>query len=376
MTGGRLTNNSNDYTIGYARARRDLGCRYTVGFYDHHPEADKRHRVSVNSRREGVHLIHGARYFVPSEKARRWQALEAAFLVPQQFAGGGLRAHVFPLQPQDAKLWNAALVVDFPAVIPRSGTGSDSTWEFGVVLRRGSTVLHTFNRSIAVTSHDEDSPGGAPRVTFVEPVTLPPGRYALTAVLASPEGTTPFGQVADLTVPPLPKREAILTGPILGRRRGNDVVVYGGGDAKGAAGDRLGARGAFRPLLIDEVDRSEPLAALTNSCILRPKAKDGPWSISRRLETVSGERAGSLADVTFNASARTPVQCERLLDELPVRQLKPGRYTFRAVLATEDSKLDHRKEAVAPFSVNDPDAARSAPPVTAPAEPKPPAPSP
>ena len=121
-----------------------------------------------------------------------------------------------------------------------------------------------------------------------------------------------------MTVPPLPKREVILTGPILGRRRGNDVVVYGSGTEEGAAGDRLGARGAFRPLLIDDVDRTEPLAALTNACILRPKARDGPWSISRRLETDSGERAGSLADVTFAASARTPVQCESLLDKLPI----------------------------------------------------------
>jgi len=68
------------------------------------------------------------------------------------------------------------------------------------------------------------------------------------------------------------------------------------------------------------------------------------------------------------------VQCESLLDELPVQQLKVGRYTFRAVLATEDAKLDRRKEAVAPFAVNDEDAARSAPPVATPAAPNPPAP--
>ncbi len=349
MTGGRLTSDTNDYTIGYARARRDLGCRYTLGFYDHHPEADKRHQVGVDSRRNGVHLNYAARYTFPSEKERRSRAIEAAFLVPQQFDGGGLRAHVFPLQPQDAKRWNSLLVVNFPAVLPRSA--SESTWEFGVVLRRGPDVAHSFNRSISVKRHVGDTSNDAPRVTFVEPVTLPPGNYALTAVLVSPEGSTPFGRVSDLTVPPLPKREAILTGPILGRRRGDDVVVYGGGDAKGAAGDRLGARDAFRPLLIDEVDRNEPLAALTHICILGPKAKDGPWSIARRLETAAGEPAGSLAGVAFNSSARAPVQCERLLDELPVQQLKPGRYTFRAVLAAAGDKGDQKTEAQAPFAV-------------------------
>jgi VWFA-related protein len=349
MTGGRLTSNTNDYTIGYARARRDLGCRYTVGFYDHHPEADKQHRVGINSLRKGVHLLYGARYTFQSDKQRRIQALEAAFLVPKQFSGGGLRAHLFPLQPQDAKRWNAVLVVDFPVVIPKAA--SDARWQFGAVLRSKSSIVHSFNRSLGLQSSGSESSGDAPRVTFIEPVTLSPGSYSLTAVLSAAEEDTPFGRVSDLTVPALPKREAILTGPILGRRRGDDVVVYGGGDAKGVAGDHLGARDSFRPLLDNEVDRAEPLAALTNVCILRPKSTDGPFSVSRRLQTAAGEPAGSLADVTFKGTAGTKVQCERLLDELPVPRLKPGGYTFRAVLKSAGTMIEQPVESSAPFTV-------------------------
>lgn len=349
MTGGRLTSNTNDYTIGYARARRDLGCRYTIGFYDHHPEANKQHRVEVNSRRKGVHLIYGARYSFPSQKERRTLALEAAYLVPKQFEGGGLRAHLFPLQPEDTKRWNALLVVDFPAAIPRAE--SDSTWQFGVVLSKGGSLVHKFDRTLALKSQGDSEEGDPPRVTFVEPVILTPGSYSLTAVLAGPDDATPFGRIADLTMPKLPKREAILSGPILGRRRGDDVVVYGGGDAKGAAGDRVGERSSFRPLLDNEVNRAQPLAALTHVCILLPKAKYGPWSISRRLETETGASAGSLSDVTFNATARTKVQCERMLDELPVGQLKPGRYTFRAMLKDAGELSDQPIEASVPFTV-------------------------
>ena len=353
MTGGRLTANTNDYTVGYARARRDLGCRYTVGFYDHHPEADKRHQIRVESRRPGTHFAYAARYTFPSKKERRKLGIEAAFLVPQQFEGGGLRAHLFPLQPQDAKRWSAILAVDFPVAL--SGSAGVSTREFGVVLRRGSSVVHSFNRSISLQRPDDDPGEAAPRVTFVEPVTLPPGRYSLTAVLSDKDDERPYGRVTDLTVPPIPKREAIVAGPILGRRRGNDVVVYGGGEARGAVGDRVGARAAFRPLLIDEVDRSEPLAALTQVCIVRPNAHSGPWSIARRLETAAGGSAGSLADVAFSPLAGTPVQCERLLDEIPVTQLKPGRYSFRAMLATVGRKLELTAEAEAPFAVDEGD---------------------
>lgn len=349
MTGGRSTRNTNDYTVGYARARRDLGCRYTIGFYDRRPEADKQHEISVEARRKGLKVYYATRYSFPSRKERRRLAVEAAYLVPQQFEGGGLRAHLFPVQLQDAKRWSGILAVDFPAEFP--GTAPSASREFGVVLRRGSEVVHTFHRTISV-ERPEGYPGdAAPRVTFVEPVTLSPGTYVLTAVLADPAGDKPYGRVADLTIPPIPKREAVLAGPILGRRRGNDVLVYGGGEAGGAAADRVGARNAFRPLLIADVDRSEPLGALTNACVARAKRKDGPWTLWRRLETSDGQTAGSLTDLTFGVEGKTEVQCERTLDELPVTRMRPGDYTFRAVLTSVDDDLASSAEGKAPFAV-------------------------
>ena len=351
MTGGRLTRNTNDTTVGYARARRDLGCRYTLGFYDHHPEADKRHTLRVESRRAGVHLVYPARYSFPSKKERQALKLEAAYLVPKQFEGGGLRAHLFPLQPKDAKTWNAVLAVDFPVAV--KGADEAATREFGAVLLRGTEPVHAFQRSISLRgradARDAATDAQTPRVTFVEPVTLRPGSYSLTAVLSDPNGETPFGTAVSLTLPEIPKREAILSGPILGRRRGDDVIVYGSGDKRGPAGDRVGARDAFRPLLVDEVDRSEPLAALTSICVVRPKRKDGPWTLHRELATSTGETAGALADLKFNPAGKSEVQCERLLDEVPVGKMKPGGYTFQAVLAAAGPELVAPDERKVPF---------------------------
>jgi hypothetical protein len=352
LTGGRLTRSTNDYTIGYARARRDLGCRYTLAFYDRHPEADKRHRMEVISHRLGVHLYYAARYTFPSATQRRTRNLEAAYLVPSQFEGGGLRAHLFPVQLKDAKTWSAILAVDFPADL---GDGPGPvTREFGVVLRRGPNTALKFNRTITLGRPAGASKGAVPRVTFVEPVDLAPGAYALTAVLTDPSGETPYGTASDLTLPPIPKRDAILAGPILGRRRGDDVVVYGAAAADDPSGDRVGQRDSFRPLLIDDVNRAEPLAALTNACVVKAKPGDGPWSVSRRLLTSSGEDAGSLADFAFGARKRdrnAPVQCERLFDEIPVLNLMPGAYTFRAVLATLGEDLADATVVEVPFAV-------------------------
>jgi hypothetical protein len=351
MTGGRLTKGMNDTTVGYARARRDLGCRYTIGFYDHRPEEDKRHTLRVESRRAGVHLVYPERYSFPSQKRRQELKLEAAYLVPNQFEGGGLRAHLFPLQPADAKTWNAILAVDFP--VPLAPDDETATREFGAVLLRGTEPVHTFQRSISL-KRPEDEAGAspstkAPRVTFIEPVTLKPGSYSLTAVMSDPKGDTPYGKAVSLVLPDIPKREAILTGPILGRRRGDDVVVYGSGDASGPKGDRVGARDAFRPLLVDAVDRTEPLAALTSVCVVRPKKKDGPWRLHRELATDSGAPAGVLADLTFAPEGKDRAQCGRFLDEVPVGAMKPGGYTFQAVLAAAGPELVTPDERKVPF---------------------------
>jgi len=44
-------------------------------------------------------------------------AMQAAYLVPATFEGGGMRAEVFPLQPRDGKTWDAIVAIDFPGAL-------------------------------------------------------------------------------------------------------------------------------------------------------------------------------------------------------------------------------------------------------------------
>jgi hypothetical protein len=259
---------------------------------------------------------------------------------------------VFPLQPRDAKNWNAVLVVDFPVELPRSGM--DATREFGVVLQRGTDVLHTFNRSISVKANEEDSPGDAPRVTFVEPVTLPPGVYDLTAVLVSPEGTKPFGQVANLTVPRLPKREPILTGPVLGRRRGNDVVVYGGGDAKGLAGDRLG-RARRIPAAVDRRGGPQGAAGGVDER-LRGASQGEGRPVVDRARTRNGVRRARrfLGRRHIRRAGRHPLAVRELPGRAPRAAAQAGSLHVPGRPGGCGRKLDQKKEGMAPFLVDDP----------------------
>jgi VWFA-related protein len=349
-TGGRVIHNTNDSTIGYARARRDLGCRYTIGFYDRRPEEDKRHELRVDSRRADVHLLFADRYSFPSNKQRLKMAVEAAYLVPEMFEGGGMRAHVFPLQPQNASTWDALVDIDFP--VPPPGKPSDSSArDFGVVLQRGTEVVHTFHRSITLQSAHVDDGTGERRITFLESTTMPPGRYDVTAVLSDPATDKPFSYRAELTVPQIPKGKAFLTGPILGRRSGDDVVVYGRTNEAGAAVDRVGNRASFRPLLVNEANREQPLAALTHACIVKPHRRDGPWVAKRALFAEDGSIAGELPEVTFARTGKDTVQCRRLFDELPVGTMRLGRYTFRATLSGAGDGLSPIETDEIPFAL-------------------------
>jgi hypothetical protein len=261
-------------------------------------------------------------------------AVEAAFMVPGMFDGGGVRAHIFPVQPADAKHWDTLIAVDFPVTVDRT-KGVASTLEFGAVLQRGGEIVHKFHRSATLsTAHDTGAAGAvARRFTFVEPVTIRPGHYALTAVISDTSVETPVTHHLELDVPEIPKHRAFLTDPILGRQSGIDIVVYGKTDGAGAPSDRVGSAESFRPLIVSEVDRREPLGALTHACVVAPRKSDGPWFASRSLLTEGDVAAGSVPDIELSREGKSPVQCRRMFDQLPVEKLRIGRYTFKATLA-------------------------------------------
>jgi hypothetical protein len=262
------------------------------------------------------------------------------------YEGGGMRAHVFPVEPLDARKWNAVVAVDFPVPIDRE-TGEATRREFGIVLARGSVVAKTFTRSVTLTA-TKAGRRAERRLTFVETVALSPGRYTLTAVLSDPGRKDPWAAHADLEVPDIPKRGPFLSGPILGRRSGGDLVIYGAETDAGAPADRVGAAGSFRPLLVDEVDRAEPLAALTHACIVKGKTQGG-WRVSRTLGAEDGTIAGAVPDAAFGPPGKGGVRCERYFDELPVQRLRAGRYTFLAALASAGD-LEPKSSSV-PFAV-------------------------
>ena len=87
-SGGRFTEDSNDLTLGYARARRDQACVYTIGFYADNVVLDKVRSITVRVRRPGMRAIHPSKFVLRSDSEKRVSQLKAAWLAPEMFQTG------------------------------------------------------------------------------------------------------------------------------------------------------------------------------------------------------------------------------------------------------------------------------------------------
>ncbi len=359
-TGGRYTESTNDLALGYARAQRDLSCIYSVGFYDDDAEEDKIKHVSVHVRAPGLRAVHPSRYVFRSRGAKLESRVRAAFLSPELYDTGVVRAHVFPLRPGSRKAWNGLLAVSFPVSLAETH-GEESRRMFGATLLRGTKVVHRFDRVITLQP-DGPEVTSEPRITFLEPVDLEPGAYELRAVMSDPDGESPHAVKLEVTVPKIPRKELFLSGPILGTAAGINVVVTGGDN--GPLGDRVGGVNSFEPLLIQQLDAPVDLVALTEACVVGGHTPGA--SVQRSLRRADGTIVGDLPVQNIRPEGAGRVRCEHLVDRMPARALGDGRYEFEAVLRAPDGTDED--QGTIRFSVGPVGAIAAAPGGTAPAE--------
>ncbi|MDX1387679.1 MAG: hypothetical protein R3344_00705 [Acidobacteriota bacterium] len=339
-TGGRYTERTSDLSLGFARAQRDLACVYSIGFYDDNPLEDTVKNVSIKVKQRGLQAVHASKYIFRSREAKLESRLRAAFLSPELYQTGVVRAHVFPLRPNTKKQWEGLLAVSFPVPLAETG-GAAATREFSAMLHTGSEFIHGFDRRITL------EPGGPdvttePRITFLEPVDLQPGNYVLTVVMSDPDGENPHTARVDVEVPEIPKKQLFIAGPMLGKAAGINVVIRGTGGESHPTDDDVGAADSFEPLLVQQLDEPVDLVALTEACVVGDpdKSKGLDAYVDRRLRDSGGEVVGTLPvqELPLTGYEDTSVHCENLLDLVPASRLKAGEYSFEASLRTESGQ--------------------------------------
>ncbi len=191
-SGGRFTRLTNDLSLGYARARRDLDCRYTLGFYleeNGRTSVEDTRNITVRVRGRGLAARHPERLREWSVEDLRDAALLAAESDPERYLDSRLTAGVELLKPRGKRNRKVRLAVQTPPA------GADGTVTI-VVTRNGRTVKR----------YEHDVPAGKP-FRWSRTTNLAPGNYELIVVLDDPNRAGPSAMATAVDVPPAPKVE-------------------------------------------------------------------------------------------------------------------------------------------------------------------------
>jgi VWFA-related protein len=323
-TGGRATGGTNDLARGFARAQRDQGCRYTLGFYDNAPRPDQERKVRLFVRRGGHHVVHPTFYVVRSTERKRRSLVRSAAMVPSMFATDRLTADLFLVRPRSESRWEtlAAIGID-PEILQSAPAGTP--WVLKGALRK----LHgTVHRNLKFEQHltTPEDPGAGPpeNLTLFQKLQPPAGRYTLDVVLSSPASDSPLATTREVVIPEIPRNELFMVGPLLGKETGGEAV--NGEETSGGVDVAL----AVKPLLEREAVQGEPLASLTTVCFVGREEQPEGQLIRRVLQTEEGRAVSTFDPVTVALAGEGRVKCHSLLDPVSTANLEPGDYLVRA----------------------------------------------
>ncbi|MCP3978302.1 MAG: VWA domain-containing protein [bacterium] len=341
-TGGRFTENTNDLTLGYARAKRDLTCRYVIGFYDRDTKPEKDRRISIRVRRPGTRTVHSYNFQFPSEEEQRRSTLDAAYLSPETFSSVLVRGHMFPLRPVGRKQWEALVAVGF-AVDAEEWVADEIVRDVGISITGGRAVKRKIDRRVRLERPQGEAPATSEFVV-VAPVKLRAGEYDLAVAVSDPAAATPRAAAAATVLPRLERDAPIVVGPFLGRaqRRELEIDVEDApppGDPSRRAS--LRAVEQFEPLLVQSATGREPLMALSRLCGV---GEPGQADAERRLLRADGTVVATFGDVPGEVAEEGGVSCRTWLDRFPDDGLAPGDYEFE--LTVSGAAIASKRESV------------------------------
>jgi hypothetical protein len=310
-TGGRFTRNTNDLSLAYVRAQRDLACRYAVGFYDTRPDEDVLHEVNIKVRRPGVRVIHPRRYRFGSDDVARESLRETVYTAPAPFESEAVSGAVIPIRPVSSKHWEAAVVMRFAATIPESGS---NVVTFGAKLDDAAgRAVHAFDSSVRVESRGRT---GEQQVMVVEPAHVAPGEYELSITVNDPEAGDPRSLVTTVELPKLSRKGLVVAPPVLVRPPSDGMAV------SWVRGFSILSGETVEPLMGAEHIPAGPLTAITHICGLSGSKAEVGIEVERTLQrqTIALDR--------ITAAKEEAGECRLIVDELPSANLEPGRYEF------------------------------------------------
>ena len=321
-TGGRYSRYTNDLSLAYARAQRDLGCRYAVGFYDRKPDQSRVRRVNLKTRRGGLRVTHPILYRFGADEVARASLSDTAYTAPSAFENKQVTGGVILVRPVSSKRWLAAVVLRFPVHVP--GDGAVEV-RFGAKLDDAARhAVHAFDSQVRLEGR-----GGAGErtVVVVEPAELRPGEYELSLVVNDPAMGQPQAAVIPVTIPALRGRDPVVSDPILLRPATEEVIVSWGEDFAPLQAQAGGA--VLEPVLPGTTVIGAPLLAETRLCRTSGGKGTVRVQVTRAIVDSGGTVHAELDRREVELAGNDDGRCATVIDGLSVDGLPPGDYRLR-----------------------------------------------
>jgi len=325
-SGGRFTQRTSDLSLGYARAQRDLTCRYAIGYYADADASRKARTVSVRLKDGGHEIRSPERIRLWTAEERRASQLRAAYADPGPNDDPLVRAVAFPFRPMSNKAWEALLAVSFPLHIGEQGASRD----IGVSLDAAHLNIERKNRVVDFQAPKNGQPGLRP-VTLYGVRKIKPGPHTLTIAIAEPGSDKIKTTRLDFSIPEVPQGQLIVRGPFLARvdpdgiRMRVDDKEVGDSELDALIGDA-----GFVPLLVSQVRPEDTLIAAWEICAVGTSVPAGA-TVERRIRA-EGEIVHRLDPIPLELQGKKKLMCQGHLDKLPGGVLGDGRYRFEVAV--------------------------------------------
>ncbi len=294
-TGGRFTERTNDFGLGYARAQRDSSCRYTIGFYDSGQRPQRERRVVVRVDRSRTRVYHPSRYAIRDPEEVRETIAEAALALPDPYASESVEVALLPVVPTGRRRWKTVLVVQVTEPF-------DEDVQVRASVRRGNS------RWV------RDREAHRPPFSFAVPYRFHAGAYSVAATVSYPGQREPRAAGNRVELPSLEGDGWMLVDPLVLRATGEAALE----------GDPLLGR---VPVLLEGFTGDE-LYAVARLCRFGIAAAGEEVIASVELNTPAGTSFDASTRLSF--SAENSLQCGLVDTKLPALAAGSYEVTVRA----------------------------------------------
>jgi len=337
-TGGRFTRLTNDFSMAYARAQRDLACRYTLGYYANPDEARKSQSVRVYVEKSGMSARAPEVIRMWSEQELAASRKRAAFADPGLLEDPLVRAFVFPFRPADKNSWETAIALHFPIDLGPDG----GRRQVDVTLAKGTTgtILKRYSREVTVDAADAEGKKFQ-SVTLYGSGKIKPGRYVLTSVLSTGEQDQLQTARVEFAIPEVPEGLLVLRGPLLARVDPDGLRLHADdkpGRFESELEELAGAHSSFEPLLVQRIEPSDHLLAVWDLCFTGKQSPVSSGTIERRVLEQEGDGVvHQFEPMKLNLERQGKVLCQAHLDSLPGGTLSDGEYRIEVTVTDDDT---------------------------------------